>query len=106
VRIRVAAGLRVEAGLRDGKCDAQHLGCVWLRRCAEGHERRSDEQQRRGKAPDDHSVFSMSPAIDSGVSFGAKRATTLPPRSTRNLVKFHLIASVPSNPGLALFKYR
>ena len=37
------------------------------------------------------------------VAVGACRATTLPERSTRNLVKFHLIDE-PSNPDFALFK--
>jgi hypothetical protein len=31
-------------------------------------------------------------SIFSGASAGAKRLTTLPERSTRNFVKFHLIA--------------
>ena len=46
----------------------------------------------------------MAGAIDSGVAFGAERSTTLPLRSTRNVVKFHLMAFVPSRPGA--FSYR
>jgi hypothetical protein len=44
-------------------------------------------------------IFSISGLMRAGVAAGAKRATTLPVRSTRNLVKFHLIFLVPSRPG-------
>src|SRR6185312_12387830 len=39
-----------------------------------------------------------------GLVVGAWRATTLPCRSTRNLVKFHLMDS-PSNPDFSRFRY-
>ena len=42
----------------------------------------------------------MKGSIFSGVSDGAKRFTTFPSLSTRNFVKFHLIA-----PFFSLFKY-
>ena len=47
------------------------------------------------------SVFSIAALTsgESGVTAGSKRATTLPSRSTRNLVKFHLIS--PATAGLA-----
>src|ERR1019366_5564645 len=46
-------------------------------------------------------VFSIAALTsgESGVTAGSKRATTLPSRSTRNLVKFHLIS--PATAGLA-----
>ena len=49
------------------------------------------------------SHFATAGSIFSGVSDGAYRATTSPRPFTRNLVKFHLIASVPSRPGRADF---
>src|SRR5206468_6187130 len=101
-RVRVTRRLRVEPGFGDRKGNAQHLARLGLRRCAERRKRRAQCERRDDSS--DHSAFSISAVIDSGVSFGAKRAMTLPPRSMRNLVKFHLIASVPSNPGLADFK--
>src|ERR1700733_4804983 len=52
-----------------------------------------------------HSRASISFLRDSGVAVGACRATTFPERSTRNLVKFHLIEA-PSSPDFSLFKYR
>src|SRR6478672_6366131 len=50
-----------------------------------------------------HSSASISLASPSGVAVGAWRATTLPERSTRNLVKFHLMDG-PSRPAFALFR--
>src|ERR1700753_2653302 len=44
-----------------------------------------------------HSNASISFVIPSGLAVGACRATTFPERSTRNLVKFHLI-DAPSSP--------
>src|SRR5882762_9149505 len=52
-----------------------------------------------------HSSASISLVSDSGLVVGACRATTRPRRSTRNLVKFHLI-DAPNTPGLLLFRYR
>src|SRR6516165_7968034 len=49
------------------------------------------------------SSASMSCLIPCGVAVGAKRATTLPDRSTRNLVKFHLMDE-PSRPDFSLFR--
>ena len=40
-----------------------------------------------------------------GSSLGEYLATTLPYRSIRNLVKFHLIALVPKMPGASVFRY-
>src|SRR5258708_5473699 len=51
-----------------------------------------------------HSRASISFFSPSGVVVGACRATTLPDRSTRNLVKFHLIDG-PSSPDFSLFRY-
>src|SRR4030088_646880 len=51
-----------------------------------------------------HSSASISRVSPSGFAVGACRATTLPERSTRNLVKFHLIDG-PSNPAFSFFKY-
>src|SRR5579863_3626895 len=51
-----------------------------------------------------HSSASISLVRASGLVVGACRATTLPARSTRNLVKFHLI-DAPSRPDLAFFRY-
>ena len=65
-------GLRIEARLRDRERDAQHLVRVGLRGAArQRHQRRDagEHDERDGTAH--HSAFSMSPAIDSGVSFGA-----------------------------------
>ena len=42
--------------------------------------------------------FSTSPRSFSGVTVGAKRATTLPSLPIRNLVKFHLIDRLPRMP--------
>src|SRR5215212_1226162 len=50
-----------------------------------------------------HSKASISFLRRSGVTVGACRATTLPDRSTRNLVKFHLIDE-PNSPDFAFFK--
>src|SRR5690349_18488750 len=50
-----------------------------------------------------HSRASMSFFNPCGVAVGAWRATTLPARSTRNLVKFHLMDE-PSRPVFALFR--
>lgn len=44
------------------------------------------------------SALSMAPRSLSGVTVGAKRSMTRPSRPIRNLVKFHLIAWVPSTP--------
>ena len=52
-----------------------------------------------------YNSFLISSSIFSGVSVGAKRLITLPLRSTRNLVKFHLIALMPSAPGASLVRY-
>src|SRR6201996_4057374 len=51
-----------------------------------------------------HSSASISLVSPSGLLVGACRATTRPARSTRNLVKFHLIDD-PSSPDLARFRY-
>src|SRR5882757_4502413 len=51
-----------------------------------------------------HSNASISLFSPSGVAVGACRATTLPERSTRNLVKFHLMEE-PSNPDFSPFRY-
>src|SRR5882672_9055054 len=51
-----------------------------------------------------HSSASISLVSPSGLAVGACRATTLPARSTRNLVKFHLIEA-PSRPDCAFFRY-
>src|SRR5439155_15893749 len=51
-----------------------------------------------------HSRVSISLVSPSGFAVGACRATTLPERSTRNLVKFHLIDG-PNSPDFALFRY-
>jgi len=48
-------------------------------------------------------AFSMSFDSSSGFVWGAKRSRTLPSRPIKNLVKFHLMASVPSTPGAADF---
>lgn len=48
---------------------------------------------------------SMSTSSDCGVAVGAYRFTTCPDPSTRNFVKFHLMASVPSSPGACSVKY-
>src|SRR5258708_952303 len=50
-----------------------------------------------------HSSASISLESPSGFAVGACRATTWPERSTRNLVKFHLIDE-PSKPDFALFR--
>src|SRR6202011_1449128 len=50
-----------------------------------------------------HNSASISLFSASGVVVGACRATTLPVRSTRNLVKFHLIEE-PSRPDFSLFR--
>src|SRR6202171_5561719 len=50
-----------------------------------------------------HSSASISFVSPSGFAVGACRATTLPERSTRNLVKFHLIDG-PSRPAFSLFR--
>src|SRR5450432_660367 len=50
-----------------------------------------------------HNSASISLASPSGLAVGACRATTLPARSTRNLVKFHLIDE-PSKPDFAFFR--
>ena len=46
----------------------------------------------------------MSGSRLSGLSAGAYRLIAFPSLPTRNFVKFHLIASVPSIPGRALFE--
>src|SRR3954470_17418088 len=51
-----------------------------------------------------HSRASISLVSDSGLVVGACRATTRPPRSIRNLVKFHLIDE-PSRPDFSLLRY-
>src|SRR5882757_6142388 len=51
-----------------------------------------------------HSSASISFVSPSGFAVGACRATTLPERSARNLVKFHLI-DAPSRPDFSFFKY-
>src|ERR1700761_3690002 len=51
-----------------------------------------------------HSNASISLVRASGLVVGACRATTLPERSTRNLVKFHLIDE-PSSPDFSLLRY-
>src|ERR1700722_5374120 len=51
-----------------------------------------------------HSNASISLFRLSGAAVGACRATTLPERSIRNLVKFHLI-DAPSSPDFSLFRY-
>src|SRR4051794_32415958 len=50
-----------------------------------------------------HSNASISFFSPSGLAVGACRATTLPERSTRNLVKFHLIEG-PSRPDFSFFR--
>src|SRR3954465_8214004 len=50
-----------------------------------------------------HSSASISFFNPSGLAVGACRATTLPERSTRNFVKFHLIDD-PSRPDFAFFR--
>src|ERR1700733_3765687 len=50
-----------------------------------------------------HSSASISRVRLSGLAVGACRATTLPERSTRNLVKFHLIEG-PSKPDFSFFR--
>src|SRR5260370_36924028 len=50
-----------------------------------------------------HNSASISFFRPSGVAVGACRATTLPERLTRNLVKFHLIEE-PSRPDFSLFR--
>ena len=52
------------------------------------------------------SSASISGRIASGFALGANRAETVPSRPIRNLVKFHLIASLPSRPGLACLRKR
>src|ERR1035438_7355591 len=49
------------------------------------------------------SSFSICGSMAVGGVVGAKRSTTLPFLSTRNLVKFHLILS-PSRPPFSLFR--
>src|SRR5260370_39918203 len=56
-----------------------------------------------GVIPIVHSRASISLVSPSGLAVGAWRATTLPERSTRNLVKFHLIDG-PTNPAFSLFR--
>ncbi len=51
-----------------------------------------------------YNTFSISFSKSCGFVVGAKRSTTLPLRSTKNLVKFHLIA-FPSIPEASFFKY-
>src|ERR1700676_4709068 len=51
-----------------------------------------------------HNSASISFVSASGLVVGACRATTLPERSIRNLVKFHLIEE-PSMPDFSLFRY-
>src|SRR3984893_11163811 len=51
-----------------------------------------------------HNSASISFLSPSGAVVGAWRATTLPERSTRNLVKFHLI-DAPSTPDFSFFRY-
>ncbi len=48
--------------------------------------------------------FRIGASSSSGLVCGAQRPTTSPLRSTRNLVKFHLIASVPSSPAFSLLR--
>src|SRR5262245_33584638 len=50
-----------------------------------------------------HNRASISSRNPSGLAVGASRATTLPARSTTNLVKFHLIDG-PSRPDFAPFR--
>jgi len=58
----------------------------------------------RGGAYPASTSAAMSARMASGASFGAKRFVTRPFRSTKNFVKFHLIACVPSRPGASFFK--
>src|SRR5262249_39546489 len=51
-----------------------------------------------------HSKASIAVFSPSGRAVGAWRATTPPDRSTRNLVKFHLIDG-PSRPDFSRFRY-
>src|SRR3546814_12153079 len=51
------------------------------------------------------SARSMSPASDPGLSAGAYRLITRPSRPMRNLLKFHLIASMPSRPPFSFFSH-
>src|SRR3546814_18652097 len=51
------------------------------------------------------SARSMSPASDPGLSAGAYRFITRPSRPMRNLLKFHLIASMPRRPPLSFFSH-
>src|SRR6266481_5138263 len=51
-----------------------------------------------------HNSASISCRSPSGLAVGAWRATALPARSTRNLVKFHLMAE-PSRPDFSPFRY-
>src|SRR5690606_39078342 len=61
------------------------------------HERAA--RARTGPAGSHHaSAASIAPRSDSGAWLGAWRESTRPSRPTRNLLKFHLIASTPRNP--------
>ena len=50
-----------------------------------------------------HSRASISERRRAGEVIGAKRRTAFPWRSTKNFVKFHLMARLPRRPGVALF---
>jgi hypothetical protein len=52
---------------------------------------------------DEHN-FSISIAIDSGAVVGENRLRTSPAGEIKNLVKFHLMASVPRIPFSAFFR--
>jgi hypothetical protein len=52
------------------------------------------------------SSFSITFRRASGFVVGANRVTTSPWRSTRNLVKFHLMLSLPSRPRASFFSHR
>ena len=54
---------------------------------------------------DSYTIESLVNSILSGRTVGPNRRITSPPRSIRNLVKFHLIAFVPKKPRRAFFKY-
>ena len=69
--IDIVRGLRIKSGLGDRERDAQDLGGVGLRSDRRRTQRCAERQRNDGNGTPHHNAFSMSPAIDSGVSFGA-----------------------------------
>jgi hypothetical protein len=64
-----------------------------------------DEERDQCASRVSYNSFSIAGRRLGGVVFGAKRATALPARSIRNLVKFHLMVLPPNSPRFSFFRF-